>query len=301
VKRPAACFGWLVFFALAGCASPIVPRDIPTDRSALPELTSSLRGRVRSLGLNGPRVSRALVLLPEDRANPGVISFELEDGPRAGAYQCEVLGRGRTSESAEPGWLRGAIGTTTVYYAPMSEADGATPVGLYDVRNISTQTYELAFLDDAGQASPPQPKPYFSAIRTSWYPKDAPVMPIDMIWAEDQGSSQGARFPVRQGRPGAFADRQLAHNPRYYYGPFGRSGLANHTDRWDDPDRKSDPRFAGRRELSDFRWRDTDGCLKVRPDCLELLNQWVAEQAAKGRRTQYEVRQTRRLDRVVAR
>ncbi len=325
--RPAA-----LALALGGCAGlprrPVAPALVPSaievDRSALPALTAELRSKVKDLGLDGflsprrERVSRALVLLPQDRAKPGVISFQLEDGPDAGVYQCEALGRGLTSGQPRRGWRRGEIDGKTVYYAPMRDKDGATPVGIYDARVISTGAYELAALDSPQgledeptlaaeiSASRAAPKPHFSAVWASWYPRNWSTQPIDLIWAREyQRYSQGARFPFFERRPEprdgagrALEAAQLAHDPRYYFGPYGRSGLANHTDRWDEPRRRGDPRYAARPELADFRWRNTDGCLKVRPDCLALLDEWVREQARKGRRAQYEVIQSSLLDRV---
>ncbi|MBI4346273.1 MAG: hypothetical protein HY553_05430 [Elusimicrobia bacterium] len=315
-----------VVFAAAACAAAapsaertaaFAPAAIPTDRSALEPLTAALRAKVRTLGLNGQpglggeKVSRALVLLPADRAKPGVIRFEIGSGERAGVYECEVLGRGRTAFVETPGWLRGTIATTTIWYAPMESENGSTPPGIYDVRNITPSTYEIAFLNSASSlkgeeelvaavtAEDPDSRPYFSGVWKTWYPRSRRVTPIDMIWSEAyQPRSQGARFPVIERRPkaktqaeAAFQAKQLRRNPRYYYGPYGRYGLANHTDRWDDPDRRSDPQFASRAELSDFRYRDTDGCLKVRADCLERLNEFVDEQSRLGRRVQYEVRE----------
>lgn len=333
---PRALAASALALGLTGCAgaprlgpaeTTLAPSAFPVDRSALETLTAGLRKKVSTLGLNGvagrggERISRALVLLPKDRSRAGVISFEIEEGPRAGVYQCEALGRGKTAPAPAPGWLRGSIGTTTIYYASFKQEDGATPPGIYDVRNISTATYELAFLNSpadmagedelaaAAQAPNARSRPYFSGVWKTWYPKSRRVMPVDLIWSRDyQRDSQGRwfRFYERPPKPKteaarAFAAKQLGRNKRYYFGPFGRSGLANHTDRWDDPDRGSDPQYAGRAELADFRWRDTDGCLKVRADCLELLNEFVAEQARKGRRVQYEVRQTAALDAVLGR
>lgn len=310
--------------APSGAPDALMGPSIPVDRSALEPLTAALRAKARTLGLNGrpglggDEVSRALVLLPVERANPGVISFELESGERAGVYQCEVLGRGRTAYVETPGWLRGTIATTTIWYAPMESENGSTPPGIYDVRNISPQSYEIAFLNSASSlkgeeelvaavtAADPDSRPYFSGVWKTWYPRSRRVVPIDMIWSEAyQPRSQAKRFPLVERRPkvkteaeAAFQAKQLGRNPRYYFGPYGRYGLANHTDRWDDPDRRSDPQYAGRSELSDFRYRDTDGCLKVRADCLELLNEFVDEQTRAGRRVQYEVREDPRVDKL---
>lgn len=312
----------------AGCASTgsapggtdlaaFIPEAIPFDRSALEPLSARLRERTRSLHLNnipgrrGERLSRALVMLPVDRAQMGTISFEIESGPKAGLHQCEALGRGRTSLTPFPGAIGGAIEGKAIYYLPMDHVNGATPTGIYDVRNITPKTYEIVFLnspesmageEDVASRTRPEdlePRPYFSGVWKTWYARGSAAVPIDMIWSlDDQAGSQGAAFPVfeRKPEPASAAQRefqakQLSRNKDYYRGPFGRSGLANHTDRWDEPERSNDPRFSGRRELVDFRFRDTDGCLKVRADCLELLNEFVEEQSGKGRRVQYEVRQ----------
>jgi hypothetical protein len=319
-------------FALACCASPerrppdesgIIPDAIPVGRSGLAELTAGVRRRKDALGLdgmpglNGDSVSRALVLLPRDRARPGVITFELQDGPDAGVHQCEVLGRGRTSLKKTPGWNSGEIGGTRIYYAPMDVEDGETIPGLYDARVISTDDYEIELLNspesqtDGGvparaRSVDPESKPHYSGVWKTWYSATNESVPIDLLWSEEyQPLSAGAGLPVFARAPGPLSAaatrrraKQLGRNPRYYFGPFGRSGFANHTDQWDDPSRRSDPRYAGRAELADFRWRNTDGCLKVRPDCLALLDEFVTEQARKKRRVQYDVRETRLLDRV---
>jgi len=320
--------------ALCSCASSgprrsgpdersVAPDAIPVGRSGLQTLTAGLRRRKASLGLDGvpglkgESVSRALVLLPTDRARPGVITFEIEDGPDAGVHQCETMGRGRTSTTAIPGWKSGMIGGKRIYYAPMDVEDGATVPGLYDVRAISTDTYEIELLNSpeslaAGdvparaRSVDPERRPHYSGVWKTWYSATNESVPIDMIWSEEyQPLSAGAGLPVFAREPGPQSEaaarrraRQLARNPNYYRGPYGRSGFANHTDQWDDPARRSDPRYAGREELDDFRWRNTDGCLKVRPDCLELLDEFVNEQARKKRRVQYDVRETNLLDRV---
>jgi hypothetical protein len=320
--------------ALTCCAAPergisgpaerdVVPDEIPVGASGLAALTAGLRRRKVALGLddvpglNGESVSRALVLLPTDRARPGVITFEIEDGPDAGVHQCETMGRGLTSATAAPGWKSGEIGGARIYYAPMGVEDGETIPGLYDVRAISTDTYEIELLNSpeslaAGdvparaRSVDPEKRPHYSGVWKTWYSATNESVPIDMLWSEEyQPLSAGAGLPVYERAPSpesaAAARRrakQLARNPRYYRGPFGRSGFANHTDQWDDPARRSDLRYAGREELVDFRWRNTDGCLKVRPDCLALLDEFVTEQAGMKRRVQYDVRETRLLDRV---
>ena len=299
----------------------LIPAAIPTDRPALDELTAELRGKVRTLGLNGlpgvkgGKVSKALVLLPHDRGRAGLINFEIEAGSRAGVYQCEALGRGLTSTAPVAGWQRGMIGGTTIYYAPEDGSDGATVPGVYDLRNISPDLYEISILgrsdspaDDAAVPADTlggkEPKPFFTAVWRSWYPAAGGIMPVDLIWAEDsQAGTQGEGVPFfeRRSTPTSAASKarqaaQLSHNPRYYYGPHGRSGFAVHTDLWEEPSKQADPQYAGRPELSDFRWRDTFGCVKLRPGCLAPLNRFIAEQSALGRRVQLEVRETALLD-----
>jgi hypothetical protein len=299
-------------------AEKLVPPSIPADRPAQAELTAELRAKVKTLGLNGLKakgapVSRALLLLPQDRAQAGVINFEIESGIRAGVYQCEALGRGLTSLEPHAGWRSGLIDGVTIYYAPQNEADGATVPGVYDLRNISPETYDLALIDkpDAEDMVPAavlapdgKPRPYFSGIWGNWYPRAAVVMPVDMVWAEDsQAGTQGAGVPFfeRRGKSSSVAGAarqaaQLAHNPRYYYGPYGRAGFAVHTDHWDDAAKLADPKYSGRPEAKDFRYRDTSGCVKLRPACLALLNVFISEQAALGRRVQLEARETPLLD-----
>ncbi len=315
------------FLALAACAgrhtrrtpeadARLLPSFIPTDRPAMGELTAELRSKINSLGLNGlpgkgGQISRALALLPRDRARAGVINFEIEAGPDAGIYQCETLGRGSTSDTPVTGWLSGLIDGVTIYYAPQDAPDGATVPGIYDVRNITPDRYEIFVLGGpgelvgeeellAGVKNPDgKPKPYFSAVYKHWYNKGIAAVPVDMMWNQAYskrlpGVNPGffERLPAAasteaQARQAA----QLAHNPRYYYGPYGRSGWAVHTDRWDAPERQADPRYAGRRELKDFRFRDTSGCLKLRPGCLLKLNKFISEQEKLGRQVQIEVKE----------
>ena len=305
---------------LAGVsAEELIPSSITAVSPAQPWLTAELRLKVKTLGLNGVegpggKVSRALLLLPNDRARAGVINFEIEAGSRAGVYQCEALGRGITSTAPVVGWQWGLIGETKIFYAPEDVSDGATVPGVYDLRNISPARYELAFLGKPGSpeedACVPavkaggKKKRFFSAVWRNWYPAAVSVLPVDMIWAEDsQAGTQGEGVPYfeRRSAPSGEASRarqaaQLAHNPKYYFGPHGRSGFAVHTDRWEDPAKRADPKNAGRPELGDFRWRDTNGCVKLRPACLALLNGFIAEQSALKRRVQLEIRGTALLD-----
>lgn len=302
----------------------LLPSHIPPDRPAIGVLTAELRGRVKSLGLNdieglqGEKISRALLLLPADRAKPGVINFEIESGSGPGVYQCEALGRGATSLEPETGWIENMIGATTIYYAPAEAENGATVPGIYDLRNITPDRYEIVFLGKpedlkgetavlAAAANPDgKPKPFFSAVWKTWYSKAARAVPVDMTWAEDsQRGTQGEGRPVFERRSAAASPEeqarraaQLAHSPRYYIGPYGRSGWAVHTDRWEDEERRTDPKFSGRPELSDFRFRDTSGCVKLRPGCLAVLNEFISEQETLGRRVQLEVRETPLLNAV---
>lgn len=324
----------LILFILLPVAAPafaeepafkpesLAPSYIPPGRPALAELTEELRAKVKKLpfnGLPGPKgstVSRALLLLPRDRAGAGALSFEIEGGKRAGVYQCEALGRGLTAGEPKPLWLSGLIGGATIYYAPKEISDGATVPGVYDLRNISPERYEIVFLGKPADLEGEEEvvartrtkkggaKPFFSGVWKHWYPKDSFAVPVDMIWAEDsQAGSQGEGVPVFERRApsltpeeGSRRAKQLAHNPRYFYGPYSRSGFAVHTDRWEDPDKREDLKFAGRPELSDFRYRDTNGCVKLRPACLELLNEFISGQEKLKRRVQLEVYETPLLD-----
>ena len=320
-----------VLLALAGCAgrhaapprpvdARLPPAFIPTDKPAIEELTVGLRGRISSLGLNGitglkdHKISRAVALLPRDRARAGVLSFEIETGPDAGLYQCETLGRGETSTEPKPGWKIGLIDGATIYYVPQDGTDGATVPGVYDVRNITPDKYEIAPLgkpeDLVGEEEflaaiknpDGQPKPYFSAVYKHWYNRGSAAVPVDMMWAPAYNPAGPKYFERRPSltSPESQARQklQLSHNPRYYYGPYGRSGLAVHTDRWDSPERQADPRYAGRREPADFRFRDTSGCLKVRPGCLLKLNHFITDQETLARQVQIEVIETPQLDAV---
>jgi len=309
-------------FAGAVDENVLIPSSITARSPAQPGLTAELRLKVATLGLNGIKgpgdkpVSRALLLLPNDRARPGVINFEIEGGSRPGVYQCEALGRGITSTAAVDGWQWGKIAGTKIYYAPEDVTDGATIPGVYDLRNISPDKYEIALLGKPGtpeeEAGVPadakskegKPRPYFTGAWRDWYPAGVSLMPVDLMWAADsQKGTQGEGVPYFERRPdpaGAASKArqaaQLAHNPKYYFGPNGRTGFAVHTDRWEEPSKQADPQYAGRPELKDFRWRDTDGCVKLRPACLNLLNEFIAGQAALGRRVQLEIRANEQLD-----
>lgn len=292
----------------------LAPSYIPVERPGLEELSALLRSKVGTLGLNGKKVSRALLLLPRDRSGAGVLSFEIEKGRRAGVYQCEALGRGLTSRQEAPRGVPGNIGGTGIYYAPKDMSGGATVPGVYDLLNISPERYDIAFLNNPGEellARTARPKKtsrkvkrLFSAVWSHWYPKGSSAVPVDMIWAEDsQAGTQGQGVPVFDLPPGAINPeeslmraRQLAANPKYYRGPYGRYGFAVHTDSWEEPERLADPKYDGRPEKKDFRWRDTNGCVKLRPACLELLNDFISEQEGKKRRVQLEVYETPVLD-----
>lgn len=309
--------------ALAHC-EPVKPEAaapvyIPAGRPALDELTAGLRARLATLGRNGlpgpagGTVSRALLLLPRDRARAGALSFQLETGKRAGLYQCEALGRGITGKEPRPRWKAGLIAGATVYYAPKDMSGGATVPGVYDLLNISPERYELHYFGKPEDATGLKArdkkvkkgeKRLFSAVWPHWYPSGAKVMPVDMLWAADsQAGSQGQGVPVFEVPPqqltaeeSILRTKQLAANRLYYTGPYGRHGFAVHTDRWEDLKRIIDPAVAGRPEITDFRWRDTNGCVKLRPACLELLNKFIDEQEELGRRVQLEVYETPLLD-----
>jgi len=293
----------------------LAPAYLPVDRPAQPELTAALRGRLTTLGLNGKnKTSRALLLLPRDRSGAGALSFEIEKGERAGIYQCEALGRGETAREPREQWESGLIGGATIYYVPMRLPGGATVPGVYDIRNISPEIYDVHFLNQADEAllartarpkkTPKKVKRRFSAVWSHWYPKNSLAVPVDMLWAADaQTGSQGQGVPVFERPPqgltpeqGSLRARQLSADPGYYRGPYGRHGFAVHTDRWEDPERLGDPAYEGRPEKHDFRWRDTSGCVKLRPACLELFNEFIAEQEGKRRRVQLEVYETPLLD-----
>ncbi len=321
----------IAFFLLLAASAPafaaepevLAPAYIPANHPAQEELTAGLREKVETLGLNGlagpggGKVSKALLLLPNDRAQAGIINFELEAGTRAGVYQCEALGRGITSTAPADGWQWGFIGGTKIFYAPEDFSDGATVPGVYDLRNISPARYELSFLgkpgtpeEDAGlpaaEGKKGKKKKFFSAVWRNWYPAAGGIMPVDLVWAPDSQAGtqgEGVSYFERRPTPSSAASKarqaaQLAHNPKYYFGPHGRSGFAVHTDRWEDELKKADPKNAGRPELTDFRWRDTNGCVKLRPGCLALLNKFIDEQSALGRRVQLEIRGTVLLDEV---
>lgn len=297
----------------------LAPAYIPADRPGLEELTAALRAKRKTLGLNagsGPeeKVSRALLLLPVDRSGAGVLSFEIEEGDNAGVWQCEALGRGLTSKEKKRRWKKGAIGDTDIYYAPRDMAGGATVPGVYDIRNISPEIYDIKVLGKPDPRvlkltarpgkTPKRQKRLFSGVWSSWYPEGSSAVPVDMTWAVDsQKGTQGEKLPVfeltlRPGSPEAFnlRSRQLAADPEYYRGPYGRYGFAVHTDLWETPARLADPEYEGRPEKSDFRRRDTNGCVKLRPACLALFNEFISEQEGGKRRVQLEVYETPLLD-----
>lgn len=279
--------------------------------SAREALTAQARKGRSTLGLNGlpglegETISKALVLLPKKRANAGMIAFELESGQRKGIHACEALGRGATSREPKPGWVADTIEEpggrkTPIYYAPIDADGGATLPGIYELRNIAPPGYDVRFLNKsmAGEEAllarmkSGGKSPHFSGVYKTWFPRDpryASVVPIDLLWSQKyQPQGQGAAFPIREHGKDRKDPEQLRYNPRYYFGPYGRYGFAVHTDRWDDPETAADPKLAARDEFRSFLFRDTEGCLKVRPDCLALLNAFVEEQSAKGRRVLLE-------------
>ena len=299
-------FLWPSYFPKVGAAS------------VREELTGSLRGERKTLGLDGvkgldgERISKAVALFPKRRELPGVLAFEIESGPFQGAHRCEALGRGKTSSTPMDGWTRAVISEpdgrkTVIYYAASSAYGGATIPGLYELRNISPKDYSIKFLnkDVAGDeelvrrmtGSDQKSKPYFSGVWKTWYPRDpryADVVPVDMIWSEPyQPMSQGAGLPIHESTEGEKDPEQTHKNPRYYFGPYGRGGFAVHTDRWGDAEAASDPERAATDEFRSFLFRDTNGCVKVWPDCLQLLNVFIDEQSGKGRRVLLDVREVR--------
>jgi hypothetical protein len=286
--------------------------------SAREELTESLRRERPALGLdgvpglNGEAVSKAIALLPKHRELPGVIVFEIESGPFQGLHRCEALGRGKTSPTPKGGWARAVVREpdgrkTGIYYAPGSVDGGATLPGIYELRNIRPKDYWIKFLnkDVSGDEElvrrltegDQKGRPYYSGVWKTWYPRDpryADVVPVDMIWSERyQPLSQGAGMPIYENTAGEKDPEQTRHNPRYYFGPYGRSGFAVHTDRWSDAETASDPARAAKDEFRSFLFRDTNGCMKVRPDCLQLLNAFIDDQSGKGRRVLLDVREVR--------
>ena len=284
--------------------------------SLRPLLTEGLRKRLGSMGLNGIKgldgdtVSRAVALFTEDRARAGVIAFEIEEGAYRGIHQCEALGRGLTSTVTVSGWISGLVREsdgreTNIFYAPKEVGDGATLPGIYALRNIRPSEYKIKLIngDRSGEAelvkrlsSPDEDmRPFYTGAWASWYPHDpryAEMVPVDMIWSvRYQGLSQSAGVPVFE-RVGINKDpEQIGKNPRYYSGPYGRYGTAIHTDRWDDAQTAADPALSVRNEFRSFLFRDTEGCLKLRADCLSLMNAFIDEQSQKGRLVQLEVRE----------
>lgn len=286
--------------------------------SARESLTSTLRLQRAALeldglpGIGGETVSKAVALFPPEKERPGIIAFEIESGTYKGVHRCEALGRGKTAREPKPGWKRAVIREpggrrTTIYYADEKTGGGATIPGIYELRRISPKDYAIRLLnkDLAGDEAlaarltqgGPDGKPYYSGVWKTWYPLDplyADDSPLDMIWSERyQPWSQGAAAPVYENTTDPRDPEQTRHNPRYYFGPFGRSGFAVHTDRWSDPQTASDPNRNSKDEFRSFLFRDTNGCVKVRPDCLQLLDAFVDEQRGKGRVVLLDVREVR--------
>jgi hypothetical protein len=113
-----------------------------------------------------------------------------------------------------------------------------------------------------------------------------------MLWSRRyHACSAGKDLPVYEREGVAKDPAQVRANPDYYLGPLGKFGTAVHTDRWDDPLTAADPKLAARRERACFEFRDTQGCVKVRPPCLLLLNAFIDEQKAKGRLVLLDVRE----------
>lgn len=282
------------------------------------ELTRILREGHKAIGLNGlngvdgEAISKAVAIFPRAKELPGVIVFEIESGSSRGIHACEAIGRGKTELEPHPGWRSGVIKEadgrkTTIYYAPADIEGGATIPGIYELRNIRPDKYELKFLnkDMTGAedlikrlgTDKPQEKPYYSGIWKTWYPRDSryvDIAPVDMIWSERyQPQSASANLPVTEYQGADKNPEQIRHNPRYYFGPYGRSGFAIHTDRWSDAETAADPKMATKNELRSFLFRDTNGCVKVRPDCLMLINTFIDEQSAQGRRVLLDVREVK--------
>lgn len=300
----------------------IWPESFPAaGRDSLrPALTAGIRQRTGTLGLNGIKgfdgenISRVIALFTEDRARAGVITFEIEGGADSGIHQCEALGRGATALEPKPGWISGTVREpdgreTAIFYAPKENPEGATQPGIYDLRNMRPTEYKIKFLnpDISGEEelaarlrSPDEDgKPSFTGVWKHWYPRDprySDLAPVDMAWSvKYQRFSQGAGTPVFE-LPYIKKDPdQVSRNPLYYAGPNGRYGMAIHTDRWDDQSTALDEQKAARNEFRSFLFRDTSGCVKVRPDCLMLINRFIDEQTAKERAVQLEVREVRGL------
>ncbi|OGR82197.1 MAG: hypothetical protein A3J74_01340 [Elusimicrobia bacterium RIFCSPHIGHO2_02_FULL_57_9] len=136
-------------------------------------------------------------------------------------------------------------------------------------------------------------KPYYSGVFKHWYPREprfSGVVPIDMIWS-DPYKPKDSEIPFFEKPETKKNPEQTKRNPRYYSGPYGRYGFAIHTDRWSDKETAQDEKMQDRPELRNFLFRDTNGCLKVYPDCLNLINVFIDEQSAKGRKVQVEVRE----------
>lgn len=301
--------------ALAGKYEALLPPYIPAGRPGLDDLTALLRAKSLPPELGEELSAAALLLLPRDRSGAGVLSFAISAGPRAGLYQCEALGRGETARSPREGWTAGSIAGTAVWYAPQQSPGGATIPGLYDLDNISPEEYELFYLGKSEEARKLNKKAKkkakklrggparFSAVYHHWYPKDSRAVPVDMKWSAAQAGGPGEGLPVSERPSGELSEeaarlraKQLAADPGYYRGPYGRYGFAVHTDSWEDLKKLRDEKNAGRPEMTDFRWRDTSGCVKLRPACLELLNEFVAGQKAAGRPARLRVEEAPELD-----
>jgi len=194
---------------------------------------------------------------------------------------------------------------TPIFYSPKEKPDGATQPGIYDLRNMRPTEYKIAFLgkDPSGEEElaarllrpDADEKPFFTGVWKHWYPRDpeySGIAPVDMVWSvRYQRFSQGAGVHVFE-LPDVRKDPdQIKRNPLYYSGPNGRHGTAIHTDRWDDRSTAADPKKSAANEFRSFLFRDTAGCVKVRPDCLVLINRFIDEQSAKGRSVQLEVRE----------
>ena len=264
----------------AAASSDYWPSPFPeVGRESVREaLTKQARRRKLKVG------DEAVLLLPDAREKAGVLTFRIKKGRFKGLHQCEALGRGKTSFEPRDGWMKGAIGSTVIYYAGMTEEGGMTIPGRYELRNIRPDTYELQLLnkDLSGEdalvsrlSGKPGKRPFFSSVWKTWYPRAYPdAAPIDMLWVEGDA-------PVYERADVTKDPKQLEYNPKYYWGPHGRNGFAVHTDRWDDGETRSGD-LGSRPEASSFLYRDTQGCVKVRADCLRILNAWVDERAKAG-------------------
>ncbi len=288
---------------------PPVVAGAKTFRSARPELSLGLREKLKNKksklnfsGLGKDKTkSYVSVLLPQNRIDAGVATFEIEQGPWAGVHQCETLGRGESTYDDK-------LNVTS--YKGYLEKGGATPPGIYRAYNITSADFEIRmfgtnnnlpaehFHEIMGTKNSNLSKHrYATNIGKHWFDERSATElglateeatynsrksnPLDLMWeTHSPGSKQ---FPVEF--DGVEVRLPGRYMPNSTLGPMvaegqSRFGLAAHSYHREFM-KDEDP----------FNQKNTGGCLKFRHDCLILLAEFVDQEKQKGRAVFFDVRE----------